>query len=495
MFSDAIAFVDLETTGATATRDRITEIGIVRVAAGGVVDEWSTLVDPECSIPEDIRILTGITNEMVRGKPTFAQLGREVHERLDGHVFVAHNARFDYGFLKNEFRRCGAAFSADVLCTVRLSRRLYPEAEGHSLDALVARHGLHDAFVPQEVAARTGRHSALGDARAIWRFVQAVYRDLPAEAIEAAVRRLLKIPSLPPQLAPDALDDLPEGPGVYRFYGVNELPLYIGKSVNLRDRVRSHFSSDYRSANDVRISNEIRRIEVDETAGDLGALLTEARLVKALLPLHNHRLRRKRNSCFVRLPGLASPPEVLMAKDIDWESQLRAAGADTIYGPFATRQHVRAMLEAIAAEEGLCWRLLGWEKRGGPCFARQVKKCRGACLGEESAQAHNVRLATALAKHRVAQWPWEGPVAIRERHPDARFEEAHVFDRWCHVGSARDEDELAALAETRVEIDFDPDVYKILASYFRKNRYAVIQLKQKHGGRTQDTEEAEALLD
>src|SRR5450432_697911 len=120
MFAPAIAFVDLETTGTTPTGDRITEIGIVRVADGEFVDEWSTLVNPECSIPEDIRVLTGITNDMVRGAPTFAEVRREVLERLEGQLFVAHNARFDYGFLKNEFRRTEVKYTADVLCTVRL---------------------------------------------------------------------------------------------------------------------------------------------------------------------------------------------------------------------------------------------------------------------------------------------------------------------------------------------------------------------------------------
>jgi len=139
MFAPAIAFVDLETTGTAPTGDRITEIGIVRVADGEFVDEWSTLVNPECSIPEDIRVLTGITNDMVRGAPTFAEVRREVLERLEGQLFVAHNARFDYGFLKNEFRRMEVKYTADVLCTVRLSRKLYPEAVGHGLDALIAR--------------------------------------------------------------------------------------------------------------------------------------------------------------------------------------------------------------------------------------------------------------------------------------------------------------------------------------------------------------------
>jgi len=477
VLAPSIAFVDLETTGTAPTGDRITEIGIVRVQDGEFLDEWSSLVNPECSIPEDIQVLTGITNAMVRAAPTFAQIHREVLGRIEGRLFVAHNARFDYGFLKNEFRRLDVAYTADVLCTVRLSRRLYPEAVGHGLDAVVARHGLQEAFAP-ESAARTGRHSALGDARAIWRFVQAIGRDRDAAEIDAAVRRLLRIPSLPPQLPPDALEGLPEGPGVYRFYGVNELPLYIGKSVNLRERIRSHFSGDHVSANDLRLSAEIRRIEVDEAAGELGALLREARLVKELLPLHNHRLRRKANACFVRLPDLRLPPEILAVKDIDWSEHhggpgRDAAGVDALYGPFATKQAVRQLLEGLAAEHGLCWRQLGWEKRGGPCFARQVKRCRGACIGEESPEMHHLRLATALAPWRLADWPLPGRAVVRERHPDGRFEEAHVIDRWCHVGSARDEEALAQLLDARVDIDFDPDVYKIVRAFLAKHPGAV----------------------
>jgi DNA polymerase-3 subunit epsilon len=248
---------------------------------------------------------------------------------------------------------------------------------------------------------------------------------------------------------------------------VNNLPLYIGKSVNLRERIRSHFSSDHLSANDIRLSGEIQRIEVEETAGELGALLREARLVKELLPLHNYRLRRKLNACFLRFVDLHSAPEVVTNKDIDWQG--RGEAAQTLFGPFATKQHIRELLESIAAEEGLCWRQLGWEKRGGPCFARQVKKCRGACLGEETPEQHNLRLASALAGYRVGEWPWAGRVMIRESHPDGRFEEAHVFDRWCHLGTARSEDELMDLASVRAEIDFDPDIYKIMQSFIAKH--------------------------
>src|SRR5207342_3713216 len=136
------------------------------------------------------------------------------------------------------------------------------------------------------------------------------------ETVEAAAKRVLKTPSLPPQLAPDAIDALPEAPGVYLFYGLNALPLYIGKSANLRERVGAHFSSDYRSSTDVRLSAEIRRIEFEETAGEIGALLRESVLVKSLMPAHNHALRRKAEAGVLELPGKPGPPRYLPAASV-----------------------------------------------------------------------------------------------------------------------------------------------------------------------------------
>ena len=177
-------------------RTAITEIGIVRVDLDGErlprVTEWSTLVDPEVPIPPAIQALTGITDAMVAAAPTFSTVAGEVAQMLAGCVFVAHNARFDYGFLKHAFARLERPFAARVLCTVRLSRRLFPDVDGHGLDALIARHSL----------AVADRHRALGDARAIWSFVQVLYREPHARATSMApIKRILRIPSLPPQLA------------------------------------------------------------------------------------------------------------------------------------------------------------------------------------------------------------------------------------------------------------------------------------------------------
>jgi DNA polymerase-3 subunit epsilon len=461
-----IAVVDLETTGTAATADAITEIGIVRIEQGVVVEEWSSLVNPQTAIPPEIQALTGITDAMVRDAPTFSMLADQVLSRLEGHLFVAHNARFDYGFIKNSFRRLGVPFTADVLCTVRLSRRLYPQYAQHNLDSLIARHAL----------ATEGRHRALGDARLAWQFMQTAAREHPAEEVMAATKALLKMPSLPPQLDPGVLKQLPDGPGVYVFYGINDLPIYIGKSVNLRDRVRSHFSSDHRNSNDVRLSMEIRRIEFEETAGEFGALLRESQLIKTSKPLRNLRLRRNAQMVFIRLVELDKPAEIIAFHDADLDS------TGSLFGPFAARPRAKEMLTRLAAEQGLCWKALGVESGklalDGPCFARQIKRCRGCCVGEESLVQHNMRLALALAPHAFPAWPFADAVAIREVHADHGWERAHVFRNWRYLGCAKTETEMHDLAASRDDIEFDADIFKLLAKRFAESGDGVVPLGQ-----------------
>lgn len=188
---DYLAFVDLETTGANPVRDRITEIGLV-VVEGDRVTRWSTLINPGCRIPPFIQRLTGITQEMVAGAPSFADVADEIQSRLASLTFIAHNARFDYGFLKNEFKRLGRRFQPNVVCTVKLSRRLFPAFPKHNLDSLIERYGL----------TVTERHRALDDAELIWQFWQKLYVAPGAEALATAIQHQLARPSLPPHLDP-----------------------------------------------------------------------------------------------------------------------------------------------------------------------------------------------------------------------------------------------------------------------------------------------------
>ena len=465
LFAPSLAFVDLETTGTAAADDAITEIGIVRVTAdpaGGTptVSEWSTLVNPGVPISPAIQALTGITDAMVRNAPRFHTVAAEVAARTSDALFVAHNARFDYGFLKHAFARLDRRFSARVLCTVKLSRRLFPDAERHNLDTVIERHALRVE----------DRHRALGDARALWAFVQALYREFDPEIIADAAKRALKIPSLPPQLAPDALDELPEAPGVYLFYGLNSLPLYIGKSRNLRERVGAHFSADYRLATDSRLSAEICRIAFEETAGEIGALLRESALVKAMLPAHNHALRRKAESGVLELPDTPGPPRFYPAGTVE------AAELGGRYGPFSSKRAARETLRQLAREHRLCWSALGFERRAGPCFARQVRRCAGVCVGEESPESHHDRLRFALIPYAMPPWPYPGLAGIRERALLGERTDIHVVRDWCWLGTAQDDGELTRLTETPPRPLFDADIAKILIRTLARGRHEVLRL-------------------
>jgi DNA polymerase-3 subunit epsilon len=361
-------------------------------------------------------------------------------------VFVAHNARFDYGFLKHEFGRLRRQFTAKVLCTVKLSRRLYPEAGRHNLDTIIVRHSLR----------ADDRHRALGDARILWQFVQMLYRDKPTEEVDAAIARMLKTPSLPSHLPADALAHIPETPGVYRFYGLNPLPLYIGKSINLRERVAAHFSSDYRSANDLRLSAEIARIEIEQTAGELGALLRESQLIKTLLPAYNHRLRARCDMVAIALAQEPSPPQYVNSAAID------PGALDGLYGPFSSRSRARATLREVAADARLCWSALGLERRIGPCFARQVQRCNGACVGAETLEAHAARLRGALSSFALQRWPYPGMVAVRETDIMGERTDVHVFRDWCWLGTVGDDSALGALVDAPPRVEFDLDIYRLL---------------------------------
>jgi DNA polymerase-3 subunit epsilon len=440
--AESIVFVDLETTGATGTSDRITEIGIIEVDAAGA-REWSTLVNPETRISSFIERLTGISNAMVAQAPTFAEIAAEVLERLQGRLFVAHNARFDYGFLKSEFRRAGHDFRATVLCTVKLSRRLFPQHHRHNLDALIERHGLD---VSQ-------RHRALGDARLIHQFWRQAEEGVAAEEFEAALAALLARPSLPEHLDAAIIEDLPEGPGVYLFYGENQLPLYVGKSKDIRKRVLSHFAADHASSKEMALAQQVRRIDWIETAGDIGAQLLEADMIKKLQPIHNRRLRRNEELCAWRLDEIdhGGKPQLVFAAEADFGS------AGPLYGPFKSAREAQTALRDIADAHGLCHALLGLEKvaPGRPCFSHQLHNCRGACVGGETATAHQARLLAALGRLRMTDWPFAGPAMLREG------EEAHLVDRWCYLGTARSEGEVRDIVES-AQPRFDRDTYRLL---------------------------------
>ncbi|CAJ0996919.1 excinuclease Cho [Sodalis praecaptivus] len=257
--------------------------------------------------------------------------------------------------------------------------------------------------------------------------------------------------------------DLPSSPGVYVFHSDSDvMPLYVGKSVNIRSRVMSHL----RTAEEARMLRQAHRISFHRTAGEIGALLLEAQMIKQLQPLHNKRLRRNRQLCSIQV--VQGVPSIVSAKEIDF------ARTPDLYGLYSSRRTAQQSLLAIGDSEQLCYSLLGLERvsHGRPCFRHHLGRCAGACCGRESREEHHLRLMDALGQMRIFCWPFSGPVGLVETDGDRR--QIHVVDNWFYLGSV---ETLAQAAGLRtVSPSFDSDGYKILCGPIMSGRHGIIEL-------------------
>ena len=466
---DSLVLVDLETTGANPVEDRITEIAVMRVERGRVVECWQSLVNPGRRIPALIQRIIGITDDMVADAPAFAELADHVRTLLDGSVFVAHNARFDYGFIRNEYARIGEQFEAPVLCTVKLSRALYPEYHKHGLDALIERHG----FVCD------ARHRAMGDADVLWQFARKVVADFPAETVACACERAMKFPARPPGLPDGVLEGIPDGPGVYLLYGESRLPLLIGKGVSLRARVMEHFAPSRLKGKDAELASQVRRVEWHETAGELGASLLEAKLSRERPPVSKRVLKNVTEVFGLRLiPGRKRPP-ILERVALHGTDPASWGG---IHGTFRTGKEADSLLVELAGLYRLCPRRLGLEPGGkGACAAHEMKRCAGVCAGKESTAEHDARLLGALGSIGLGAWPWNGPVVVREHSTHTGADAWHVFDDWCLLGSADSAEAFESLCARLPQRCFDLDTSRLFQRWLgadeNREKVAVLQLR------------------
>lgn len=463
----SITFLDLETTGATPLRDRITEIALVRFDDGVETARWQTLVNPQMPIPAFIQSLTGIDDAMVRDAPLFSEVSDQLLAFLEGSVLAAHNVRFDHGFLKAELKRMGITLRQKVLCTVKLSRLLYPQYYSHGIDAIVSRHQI------------TGlaRHRAMGDVEAILIMLRDATRDLGEAAVLAAADKLLSAPALPPHIDASLVGELPEAPGVYLFYGENDLPLYIGKSVNVRARVLSHFSRDHASSKEMRMTQEMKRFEWIPTAGEFSALLLEARLIKERQPIYNRQLRRERQLCSWQLMPAPDAETGAPVLKLVYEDEIDPSRLSQLFGTFRNKRQAVETLRKIADLSHLCLKALGLEPgRTGPCFAYQLRRCKGVCCGQEPAEIHALRVQQALMAHQLNVWPYRGKIGIEEYNLENDLHQIHVFEHWVYLGVAENDEALQALRTQTTALKFDLDTYKLLLKMLAQKKTRVRDL-------------------
>lgn len=458
-YKGPMVFVDVETDGMNYTNGHVIEVAAIRIENGQVVDEFKSLVNPGSEIPRFITGLTGISMSDLADAPYFDRIADRLYEVMEGALFVAHNVRFDYSFLKSEFRRVGIDFSPRLFCTVRLSRALYPDQRSHKLASLIERHGLQFS----------ARHRAYDDAHALWQFVQIVARDFSVEEVTTAFKKQQRYQALPPGITWEDIHALPDTPGVYFFEDEDGSPLYIGKSITIRRRVMSHFNQDSEQYREFKMSQRVKRIRYMETSGELEALLLESHLIKEQQPLFNRKLRRISKLVVIRGQEDVHGYKALTTGILDDPSQ---ADDSSIIATYASRGKAKSSLETIVKTFQLCPKLCGLEKAKGACFSYQLGKCKGACVGAELPHAYNNRVDTAFDARRVEAWPYDSPVIVQEQSMDVDVAKGFVVDDWRVLGHIEQQENSDAVFIRR-EQPFDLDAYKILHSFFGTSKVRI----------------------
>lgn len=372
------AIVDIETTGGYAANHRITEIAIYHHDGMQLTDSFQTLINPGREIPYYITGLTGITTEMVLDAPTFEEVAEDIFRRLDGKVFVAHNAHFDYSFLKKEFEEIGINFQSKKLCTVRLSRKIIPGLRSYSLGSLSESLGIK---IPD-------RHRASGDAAATVKIFDQLLRRDNDNYIIKALKRNSGETILPPNLPKEDYDRLPAKPGVYYFLNSHGHVIYVGKAINIKKRIAGHFSGDAREWSRSKIRNEIHHITFELTGNELIALILELQEIRRIWPKYNQAQKIKveewgifdyedRNGYFrfsVNVVTRGSRPIVR----------------------FSSKGEAWSFLWEKVRDFELCPKLSGLQVSKGLCFDYQAGECHGACMSIEPVKKYNKRIEKAI---------------------------------------------------------------------------------------------------
>jgi DNA polymerase-3 subunit epsilon len=374
------AIVDIETTGSYASANGITEVAIYVFDGKQVTKKFESLINPQQPIPRYIQAFTGISNEMVADAPVFEKVAPEIFDLLKENVFIAHNVNFDYSFLKSHLLRTGHDLKSKKLCTVRLSRRIFPGFSSYSLGNLARSLDI-------EI---NNRHRAGGDAEATVKIFSKLLENDKEDFIAKSLLRNSKEQSLPPNVPKQHFDILPVTPGVYYFHDAKGKIIYVGKAINIRNRVNSHFSNNSESRQKQNFITHIHSISYKSCATELMANILESVEIKKYWPKFNYSQKHwedvfgiytyeDRNG-FLRL---------IIEKN---KKNLKPVHT------FHNLSEGYSWLRNVIEQYQLCPKLCFLEKGPGACTAVEKGTCKGACNKEEKRTAYNKRVKKAIAE-------------------------------------------------------------------------------------------------
>ncbi|WP_111309592.1 exonuclease domain-containing protein [Confluentibacter sediminis] len=436
--------VDIETTG---QGNKITEISIFKYDGSKVIDEFTSLVNPESYIPDYITALTGIDNLMVANAPTFSEIAQRILDITDGSIFVAHSVNFDYNVIRNEFKAIGMDFTRKKLCTVRLSRKLIPGHKSYSLGKIC--HAL-DIDI-------NGRHRARGDAEATVILFERLLSTKDSETVfNDFLKKSSKEATLPPHLPSAVFNAIPNEAGIYYFKNKKGKVIYVGKAKDLKKRVLGHFYN--KTERELNLCRETAHIDFELSGSELIALLMEDAAIKHYFPEYNRASKRT--------------PKAYAIFNFEDRHGIIHLAYNTLKAtphPLQTFYNItdcRQFLERLCIQFELCPKYCHLQEGVGQCSHYSITSCKGICVENESVDDYNIRVQNAI-KHTIEN---SRDVIIKEkgRYPE---EDAFVLIKNnVYLGYGFIDSSEQITSHEDIETNLIPqknnvDVQKILRSY------------------------------
>ncbi|TXC82108.1 exonuclease domain-containing protein [Luteibaculum oceani] len=441
------AVIDIETSGFSGLFNRITEISVFITDGIQVLDEYTSLVNPHCKIPYSITRLTGIDNSMVDEAPDFSEIADKIDEITQGCVFVAHNVNFDYSFVEREFREAGKSFKRKKLCSVRYAKSVFPDHQSYSLGNICRDLGIQI----------TDRHRARGDAEAT---VELLRRCLKKDANKTELNKMLnprlRGATLPTNIDFELFNSLPECPGVYHFLNKSGKVIYVGKALNIKQRVTSHFTS--KAAKSINMKLEIADIRCQLSGNELLSFLMETHDIKRYYPKYNSAQKR-----YTKLLNLAV-----------YENQKGILQLGVLVGrprepyiQFTNRSAAYRFIQDFIDEYELCIHQQAMQPLKKNAEVINHDACRGVCAGKESVKDYNERVRDALNQQKpnldqefiVLEGRTEDEKAVVQL-------ENGIYAGYGFMSMEIEEEEYANFIQPQIN---DPDTQSIVLGYLQRH--------------------------
>lgn len=436
--------IDVETTG---QGNKITEISIFKYDGKQIIDEFTSLVNPETFIPDYITALTGIDNLMVSNAPTFSEIAQDILAITEGTIFVAHSVNFDYNVIRNEFKNLGIDFRRKKLCTVRLSRILIPGHKSYSLGKICNALDI-------EI---NGRHRARGDAEATVTLFERLINTKDSQTVfNDFLKKSSKEATLPPHLPSSVFNDIPNEAGIYYFKNKKGKVIYIGKAKDLKKRVIGHFYN--KTERELNLCRETADIDFELSGSELIALLMEDAAIKKHFPEYNQASKRNPKAY-----------AIFSFEDRNNIVHLAYNHLKATPNPLLTFYNItdcRKFLEHLCTQFELCPKYCHLQEGVAQCSHYFINNCKGICIENEPVNDYNTRVQNAI-KHTIDN---SKDVVLKEkgRHPE---EEAFVLIKnSVYLGYGFIERSEQIISTEQLENYLNPqkdnvDVQKILRSY------------------------------